>query len=178
MIVKVEEDDINKKIYFLDNYKDNNNLKEINESNTELYINNKKENVFKKYFVPGKEGEYQIKLKFNKIINDCSYLFAECNKIIIVNFNSFNTTNANNMKYMFYNCEKLNIINLLSFNTTKVKNMEYMFYNCKILNDLDLSSFEIKNDNNMSYMFYNCENLKNLSLFSNDNAKIDNMKME
>ena len=60
MIVKIENDDINKKIYFLDNYNDNNNLKEINKSNTELYINDKKENVFKKYFIPEKEGDYQL----------------------------------------------------------------------------------------------------------------------
>ena len=70
MIIKIEKVDINKKLYFFDNYNDNNNLKEINESNTEVYINNKKENVFKKYFMPVKEGEYQIKIKFNKIIND------------------------------------------------------------------------------------------------------------
>ena len=125
MVIKIEKDDINNKIYFLDNYNDNDNLKEIYETNTELYINNKKENVFKKYFIPVKEGEYQIKLKFNKIINDCSYMFAECNKIININFNSFYSTNVNNIKYMFYNCEKLKIINLLSFNTAKVKNMEY-----------------------------------------------------
>ena len=77
-----------------------------------LYINNKKESVFKKYFIPGKEGEYQIKLKFNKIINDCSYMFAGCNKIININFNLFYSININNMRYMFYNCEKLKIINL------------------------------------------------------------------
>ena len=65
MVINIEVNDINKKIYFLDNYKDQNNLKEINESNTEVYINNKKENVFKKYFIPRTEGEYQIKLKIN-----------------------------------------------------------------------------------------------------------------
>ena len=174
MVIKIEKEDINKKIYFLNN--NDNSFKEINESNAELYINDKKENIFKKYFIPKNEGEYQIKLKINKIINNFRYMFAECNKIINLNLNSLNTINANNMGYMFYNCEKLKIINLLAFNTIKVKNMEYMFYNCKSLTNIDLSYFKIKNVDNMSYMFYNCENLKNLELFSFKNKNIINME--
>ena len=42
------------------------NLKELNELNTELYINNKKYK-YKKYFIPEKEGIYSILLKFNNI---------------------------------------------------------------------------------------------------------------
>ena len=50
IIIKVEKSDINNKIYFLDNFDSNNNydetkhfhdgLKELNDKNTELYINN------------------------------------------------------------------------------------------------------------------------------------------
>ena len=76
--VKISKDDINKDIYFLDNtdcfiddkgikhYHDN--LKELNELNTELYINDKKYK-YKKYFNPDKEGIYIIKLKSNICIN-------------------------------------------------------------------------------------------------------------
>ena len=90
MKIKIEKDDINKKIYFLDNtdgeflmgveikMKENGEpyikaikeehhhdfLKELNESNVELYINNKKYK-YQKYFIPDKEGEYNILLKFN-----------------------------------------------------------------------------------------------------------------
>ena len=74
--VKINKDDINKDIYFLDNtdgtyneikhYHDN--LKELNESNTELYINDIKYK-YKKYFKPDKEGIYIIKLKINTYIN-------------------------------------------------------------------------------------------------------------
>ena len=70
--VKINKDDINKDIYFLDNtngdynyikhYHDN--LKELNESNTELYINDKKYK-YKKYFNFDKEGIYIIKIKYN-----------------------------------------------------------------------------------------------------------------
>ena len=62
MIIKIEKEEINKDIYFLDStdgfyyYDDNifeehhhDNLKELNESNIEIYINNKKYK-YKKYF--------------------------------------------------------------------------------------------------------------------------------
>jgi len=77
--ILVKEDDVSfkKNIYFLDNYidKDNeiddenkneitsNNLKELNEYNTEIYRNNEIKE-YKKYFQPEKAGEYNIKLKF------------------------------------------------------------------------------------------------------------------
>ena len=56
------------------------NLKELNEYNTELYINDKKMK-YKKYFKPEKEGIYSIILKININIKDCSYMFSYCNKL-------------------------------------------------------------------------------------------------
>ena len=70
--IKINKDDINKDIYFLDNTNDtynnikhyHDNLKELNESNTELYINDKKYK-YKKYFNQDKEGiYYKIKIKY------------------------------------------------------------------------------------------------------------------
>ena len=62
--IEIKKEDIKKDIYFLDNsdghidYKEkknhSDNLKELNELNTELYINNKKYK-YKKYFIPEKE---------------------------------------------------------------------------------------------------------------------------
>ena len=52
-------------------------------------------------------------------------MFAGCNKITDINFNTFNTKIVNNMRYMFYNCENLINLKLLSFNTENVNNMEY-----------------------------------------------------
>ena len=95
---KINEKDINEKIYFLDNYsyKDNegnehfhDNLKEFN-ANTKLMINDEKEQ-FKKYFIPTKIGEYKINLKFEYNLTDCSYMFVGCNNIYDINFISFNT---------------------------------------------------------------------------------------
>ena len=69
--LKVFKKDISKKVYFLFNsdsmIEEENKidwLKELNESNTKLFINNK-EYKFDKYFEPQKEGIYKIKLIFN-----------------------------------------------------------------------------------------------------------------
>ena len=76
ILINIEKKDIQKEIYFLDNYECNHeNLKELNKYNTGLYINNN-EYEYKKYFIPEEEGEYNINIKFNINITDCSYMFA------------------------------------------------------------------------------------------------------
>ena len=111
IIIKVEQNNINNKTYFLDNYESkgydghfHDGLKELNDKNTELYINNIKYK-YKKYFIPKEEGEYKIKLKFNINLTDCSYMFADCNNILQINFVSFNSKYIRTMNAMFYNCK-------------------------------------------------------------------------
>ena len=82
LLLKIEKEDINKDIYFLDNTDGkyfgiehhHDNLKELNEINTEIFINNKKYK-YTKSFKPEKEGLYEIKIKFNIKIKDCSYMY-------------------------------------------------------------------------------------------------------
>ena len=84
LLLKIEKEDINKKICFLDNtdYIDDetkkkhyhDNLKELNEINTKLYIN-KKEYKYSKYFFPSKEGIYEVKLIIQIEMENCSYMF-------------------------------------------------------------------------------------------------------
>ena len=71
--INIDKNEINKEIYFLDNYYDyeggnkkytHDHLKELNEDNTELYINGNKRK-YEKYFIPEKEGEYKIELRFD-----------------------------------------------------------------------------------------------------------------
>jgi len=126
ILVKVEKDDINKKIYFLDNfddydYKNNikhsyNHLDKLNNKNTELYINNIK-NEYNKYIIPKVEGKYKIKLMFNIFLTGCSYMFAKCNNILQINFICFNTKYIKTMIRMFSHCYNLNNLDLSSFDT-------------------------------------------------------------
>ena len=167
IMININDKDINNKIYFLDNeYKENNinklshdNLKELNELNTELYIkieNKEIQEKYKKYFIPKEKGIYNIKIKFNNNLTNCSYMFAGCEKIININFIKFNTNYIKNMRYMFYGCENLKYINLYSFNTNNCRDMSHMFEKCKNLEYLDLSSFKINKLIHTNNMFLDC----------------------
>ena len=175
MLIKIYKEDINREIYFLNKeymeYKDNNlienndnNIEELNEINTELYINEKLIK-YKKYFKPEKEGEYKIKLKFNFNLTNCSYMFANCENIIKIDF-SFNSYFVKTMKKMFYGCINLKEVNLLTFDITNVTDLSYMFSKCENIVNLDLSSFNNINIIDINYMFYCCKNLCTLD-FSN-----------
>jgi len=211
ILLKVEKEDINKNIYFLDNveytqYKSNikhfhDNLKELNEFNVNLYINNNRIK-FQKYFVPQKEGKYSINLKFKNLIKDCSFMFANCKNIIKIDLSTFNTKETTSMSYMFSGCDNLIDLNLSNFNTQMVQTMEGMFGDftcissffidfidfqkipkehviyfrgCKNLKSLDLSSFDTKNVTNMYTMFGNCKSLKVLDLSSFNTKNVTNM---
>ena len=176
IIIKIEKGDINKYIYFLDNtegnyYNENDNLvehhhdnlKELNELNTELFINNIKYK-YEKYFKLDKEGTYEIKLKFKIYIKDCSFMFCDCSKITNIDLSSFDTNYVTNMSYMFFCCSKLTDINLSSFDTKNVTNMKGMFGDCSNLERIDLSSFDTKNVTNMNYMFQYCSKLKSIKI--------------
>ena len=110
--INIDKNEINKEIYFLDNYYydggykyTHDHLKELNEDNTELYINGNKRK-YEKYFIPEKEGEYIIELRFNINLTDCSYMFSGCENI------------KYNMSYIFLSFlnSEINIIILLIIN--------------------------------------------------------------
>ena len=156
-----------KDIYFLDNYeyKDKNgklcshdSFKDLNLLNTELYIN-EKQYKFKKYFKPEKEGEYNIKLKFNINLIDCSFMFAGCKNIININFINFNTKYVKNMEYMFSGCSNLINLDLSKFDTINVENMEGMFgiYSININKEESIKEYLENNS---------CKNLKTINLLN------------
>ena len=149
-------------------------LRELNESNTEIYINDKKYK-FCRFFKFPKEGIYHIKLKFNVNIRDCSYMFFECHELISIDLSSFFTNNVTNMEAMFFYCYNLKNINLSSFNTQNVTNMNSMFLGCSNLTNLDLSSFNTQNVVDMSNMFEACKSLSNLDLSSFNTNKVVKM---
>ena len=195
---KIEKDDIGKHIYFLDNTHDkikvglkdgrdgnkeddyiteehhHDFLQELNESNVELYINDKKYN-FRKYFIPDKEGEYNILLKINILMKDCSFMFYGCSNLTNIDLSTFNTENVTNMMGMFAECSNLINLDLSSFNTKNVTDMYYMFYGCKNLNNINLSSFNTQKVIYMHNMFNGCESLKNLDLSSFNTPNLESM---
>jgi len=171
--IKVDGNDINKEIYFLDNtydyydYEVHNHyhdfLKELNKDNTELYINSDKKE-YKKYFITEKEDIYTILLKLNISITDCSYMFYSCGNIINIDLSNFDTTNVTNMSYMFDSCYLLRTLTGISkWNTANVTNMSCMFRFCHSLKSLpDISKWNTANVIDMSYMFTVCHSLKSL----------------
>ena len=102
LTIKIDKNEIKKHIYFIDNYDNNHsNLKELNNLNTELYINNYKYE-YNKYFEPKNEGIYNIKLKFNFNLKECGYMFAKCKNIINIDFTNFITKDIINMEYICF----------------------------------------------------------------------------
>ena len=177
MKINIEKNDVNKPTKILYNLKsvvEGCDLNELNESNTELYINNKKYK-YKSYFIPEKEGIYNIQLNINVLMKNCSCLFYGLTNLQSVDLSSFNTSNCTNMSYMFYCCENLENLDLSSFNTENVTDMCYMFHNCKNLKRINLSSFNTKNLTCMYAMFYNCTSLQSLDLSSFNTINVTNM---
>ena len=182
LTLEIDKSDINEKIYFLDNtdYIDtkakhyHDNLKELNESNVKIYINDE-EYKYKKYFIPKKEGIYTIKLIFNIQMKDCSYMFGFSNKLIDIDLSSFNTDKVTNMTGMFFFCSNLTNINLSSFNTQNVTNMSYMFSFCNKLTNINLPSFNTEKVTNMNDIFNSCSNLKNIDLSSFNIKNVNSM---
>ena len=200
MKIEVNKDhEINKNIYFFS--EKNEILKELNDTNCELYINDKKYK-FCKYFKCPCKGIFNIKLIVKTSLTDCSYLFSDCRKIIEIDLSSFNTENVTkmnhmfngcrvlknvnltslitknttDMSFMFATCEKISNLNLDSFVTEKVTNMEAMFSDCYELAKINLSHFNTENVINMSGMFHECCNLINIDLSSFNTKKVINMR--
>ena len=181
--IKIEQNELNNTIYFLDNtnseYRENDkweehkhdNLCEINENNTTLIIDEKIV-PFAKYFIPTKTGIYSIKLLFKNNLSNCAYMFCNCENITEIDFSKFNTQNVNDMKYMFYNCSSLTSLNLSSFKTENVTDMKFMFYFCSSLITLNLSTFNTENVTDMQQMFRGCSNLQTLNLESFKTEKV------
>ena len=188
IVLTIEEKDINKKIYFLDNTdaddfyengKDDishhhDNLSEMTKENTKLYIQNM-ETPFEKFFIPHEKGNYEIKLLLTENIKNCNYMFYNCKNITEIDLSSFNSENIKNIFCMFYECENLTKINLESFRTQNVEDMRELFCACVSLTHINLSSFDTKNVLDMSEMFYQCKKLTSINLSKFNTIKVKDM---
>ena len=194
--VKVEQKDINKEVYFLSDIKSFENspdyflyiryehekilkkiIKELNNRNTQLYINGIKLG-FSNYFIPQNEGIYLIKLVFNIKMMYCCYMFSCCKNIIEIDLSNFDTSKVVNMCGMFYECELLeNLSGISKWDTSNVIDMSYMFISCQSLEILpDISLWNTSNVEDMSKMFSICKSLISLPDISKWNtSKVNKM---
>jgi surface protein len=159
--LNVDEDMLNKEVYFLDNYLDHNHLKELNQKNVELKINGEKVK-YKKSFIP-KKCENEILIEFKKPLKNCGYMFCSCKYIIDIDLSLFDTSSTTNMEYMFAFCDNLVNIDFSYLDTKKVDNMSNMFFNCYNLERIKLCYLGNENTN-MENIFEGCKKFKILDL--------------
>ena len=183
LIIKINEDEINKDIYILNYpyYKNHDGkeykyegLKELNKLNTTIFINDElyEYNKYKKF---NKKGEYKIKIKFKILLKDCYCMFLGCKNIIRIDLSRFNSKNVTNISAMFRDCTNLINVNLSNFDTKNVTNMNSLFNNCNSLTNINLSKFDTKNVTDMRCMFKDCNNLTNINLSHFDTKNVTDM---
>jgi surface protein len=186
IIIKIKVSDRNKqnKVYFLENNaakimdKEIEYFKELNNENTELYINGKKKD-FQKYIDEEslKEGnEFTIKLILKNKITSCNSMFYGCFYIKSIDLSLFDSSEVNDMSLMFGKCFNLTELKLGNLDTEKVTSMKQMFQKCKSLEEINFPpSFTTKNVKDISLMFADCWSIKDLSL-AFDTQNVENMK--
>ena len=166
LILKIEKKELNKNIYFLNDsdgkgYK-NEEISNLTKDDCEIFINNKP-TEFSKYFKPEKEGLYEIKIIFRKILKNCSCMFSNNDNIIKIDLSSFNISQVTNMYYMFGRSHFLKEVNLSNFQPDKVTNMSYLFNKCSTLKKVIFpDSFNTSNVEDMSFMFNCCYDLEDI----------------
>jgi len=179
--IKILKKDIGNKIYYVDNTNFNDwetkkshrhdFLKELNELNTKVFINNK-EIKYNKYFIPKEAGIYDIKILVNIQMKDCSFMFSNCGNILSIDLSNFDSSCVTRLDHMFYECYFLKSVNFENFYTSKVVDMSYMFLKCTKLENLDISSFDFKKVEKMLDMFLDCKELKTVNVKKGSSDKI------
>ena len=186
LMLQINLEDINKDIYFLDNFaykddkadkKERGFMKEIQKIKNKIKLNitypdNKKEEnlAFNNKFKPKYEGIYLIEIEIPEKITDCSYIFYGCTNLIDADLSNFDFSDVLNINDMFNYCINIKKIKFPQKNIENIINMSYMFNYCKNLSKIELSNFNTEKVVSMAGMFQHCEQLKDANL-SNFNAK-------
>ena len=178
--VKIDEEDINQKIYLLcKNNKsviyegENDYIKNLlNEGEIKIYLEEEEKKILihNNYNIFPKKGDFNLQIKFSTIIPKGFGLFSVCENITYIDLSNFNTSLMTDFSYMFFRCYNLRDINISSFDTSKMTNMKYMFYGCQNLKEINLKSFDTTNVVDAVGLFGNCKALVNLDI-SNFNFK-------
>ena len=105
-----------------------------------------------------------VKLRWNKKIKECRYMFRYNEFITEIDLSNFDTSEAINIDHMFQGLKSLISLNLSNFDTSKVTEIDNMFYNCVLLTSLNLSNFDTSKVTDMNNMFHGCINLRYINL--------------
>ena len=153
----------------------------INLSNIEMYVDNKRVYPYLTYDSPykiykkqqlvsykfEKLGINNVKIIINQTLIKMQNLFYQCEDLLNIVFSeSFDTSNVQCMQYLFGSCRSLTSIDISSFNTSSVNDYTYMFNGCEKLTSLNLSNFEGKYSCGFNLMFISLTNLKYIDIFS------------
>lgn len=117
--------------------------------------------------------EYNVNHYADSLIEDMSYMFYNCQKLIYYSlfdgaFSDRDTPKLTNLSYMFNNCYVLDdFYGVSNLNTVNVTNTSYMFANCMAMSyvgmsyrsDINTDRWNTKNITNMSYMFSGCTSI-------------------
>ncbi len=136
-----------------------------------------------------------------KTTADCSYMFANMEKLTELDVSGLDTSDATNMTYMFLDLKGLTSLDVSKLNTSKVTNMtgmfrddykltsltltgldtsavtvmDGMFYNCAGLTSLDISGLNTSACTSMTHLFDSCKGLTTLDISTLDTKKVTNM---
>ena len=131
---------------------------ELNEDNTDMYINDKLTKFQKYLFNPSNDKqnnnnynlkkEWEIKYVFDHKLKTLDYMFFACYEIISIKFVNVDTSYLSSMKFTFSGCDELENVDLSCFNTRNLKNIYNCFFGCsggKWKLDVNLSNFDFEN---------------------------------
>ena len=103
-------------------------------------------------------------------VTDFSDMFYNCDSLIDLNVDGFDTSKAEDLCGMFHGCNKLTQLNVKHFNVSSVLNMSYLFSGCRSLKVIDLEGWDFSQVENANEMFGYCEKLE--KIIANFNFKI------
>lgn len=103
-------------------------------------------------------------------VTDFSDMFYNCDSLIDLNIDGFDTSQAEDLCGMFHGCHKLTQLNVKYFNVNSVLNMSYLFSGCRSLKVIDLEGWDFSQVENANEMFGYCEKLE--KIIANFNFKI------
>jgi len=99
-------------------------------------------------------------------------MFANCKKLVSIDFSNFYINDIKKMDRLFYNCKNIETIRKINnLDTKNVKSIDYLFFNnenfhLKLHYDWpynfneDFSKLNFSNIESIKYIFFNCQYIK------------------